>query len=635
VTTAINPYLNRTAIRDDTRFFGRRRELATIFSRIDAVEPQSVSIVGERRIGKSSLLRALLRRKDVLLRRPDEFVFAYLDLHEKVHGDVSDFFAALIEELSLNLHDMEMHKTAPSYENMRTLVSRLNRDRLKLVFILDEFEAITQNKNFTLEFFSFLRSLPNNYSVSFIVSSARELQDLCHSKELAGSPFFNIFHKLNLGSFTPEEAAELITQPSQAAGCPLEPYAPAIIQMGGYFPFFLQMACCTVFENYPDLENVRSRFYEQACGHFVYMWDHLSERERTACHKITAHQALNEQDRSFVGTLIRRGFVYSNGSSVRLFSDIFDEFVRSRTIETAASPHHVEWSETAERPRTPGFELPGTSRYSIRQILGSGGMGEVYLAYDTKLKRLVALKRIASHLRDKPEYRRRLLHEAERVSQLNHRGIVRIYDVLDENTDVFIIMEYVQGQTLAKRIAAVRLDEFLSIARQCAEALAIAHQKRIVHCDIKPENILITPEGDVKILDFGVAKYLPRLEGNATGLLNETATKVICGTPAYMAPESLRERRPDRRTDIFSLGVVLYELWSGRHPFRSATTIETVNRVLNEQPASLCKIVSGTPVALEQAVNKCLSKNPEDRYQDTFELLGDLKRVASARAHTS
>jgi serine/threonine-protein kinase len=260
----------------------------------------------------------------------------------------------------------------------------------------------------------------------------------------------------------------------------------------------------------------------------------------------------------------------------------------------------------------------------------------VYLAHDTKLKRLVALKRIASHLRDKPEYRRRLLNEAERASQLDHRCIVRIYDVLEENTDVFVIMEYVEGETLAKRIAAVRLDEFLSIARQCAEALATAHQKRIVHCDIKPENILITPDGGVKILDFGVAKYLPRLgTGTTLSSLNDTSTNVICGTPAYMAPESLRERRPDRRTDIFSLGVVLYELWSGRHPFRSATTIETINRVLNEKPASLCDIVSGTPAALDQAINKCLSKKPAERYQDTFELLADLKKVTPARAHTN
>jgi predicted Ser/Thr protein kinase len=307
--------------------------------------------------------------------------------------------------------------------------------------------------------------------------------------------------------------------------------------MGGYFPFFLQMACCTVFENYPDLDNVRARFYEQAVGHFVYVWDHLTEREKITCSRISEHRALNEQDRSFVGALIRRGYVYSNGSDVRLFSDVFDDFVRSKTIEASSSSPvswgetTATWSETTDTPLTLGSELAGrTGRYSIREVLGSGGMGEVYLAHDTKLKRLVALKRIARHLRDKPGYCRRLLNEAERASQLNHRGIVRIYDVLEENTDVFIIMEYVQGQTLRTRTASVRLDEFLNIARQCAEALSVAHEKRIVHCDIKPENILLTPEGDVKILDFGVAKYLPDVETpNGTRALGDTMTKVICG----------------------------------------------------------------------------------------------------------
>src|SRR5215472_7369774 len=268
---AVNPYLNRTAIKDDRGFFGRSRELATIFSRIDAGEPQSVSIVGERRIGKSSLLRAVLRRKERLLRRPDEFVFAYLDLHEKVHGDTSHFFAAVIEEIAISLQDSQLSKTTPSYENTRSLVARVDRAGGKLVLVLDEFEAITQNQNFTVEFFSFLRNLPNNYSVSFIVSSAREIQELCHSKEVSGSPFFNIFHRLNLGSFAPDEATQLIVEPSTAAGYSLEPYVNPIIETGGYFPFFLQMACCTFFENRYNLDEVSARFYEQAQDHFVYV----------------------------------------------------------------------------------------------------------------------------------------------------------------------------------------------------------------------------------------------------------------------------------------------------------------------------------------------------------------------------
>ena len=252
---AENPYLNRTAIREDRDFFGRRRELTTIFSRIDAREPQSVSVVGERRAGKSSLLRALLRQRTAYLSRSDECVFVYLDLQEKMHGDVSQFFAALLEEIALARQDHGIAESQPTYENVRKLVAGLSRSRLKLVLLLDEFEAITLNRNFTIEFFSFLRSLPNNYMVSFVVTSARELQTFCHSKEVAGSPFFNIFHKLNLGCLTAEEAHDLIVRPSGGAGYSLEAHEPFIHRMAGYFPFFLQMACCAFFEfhqEYPE-----------------------------------------------------------------------------------------------------------------------------------------------------------------------------------------------------------------------------------------------------------------------------------------------------------------------------------------------------------------------------------------------
>jgi serine/threonine-protein kinase len=641
----LNPYLTRTAIKDDRGFFGRSRELSTIFSRIDAGEPQSVSIVGERRIGKSSLLRALLRCRQSFLRRPDEYVFVYLDLHETAHSGVTEFFSALIDELSLNrsLQDIAVNKTAPTYEKIRAIVARVDRARLKLVLVLDEFEAVTQNEHFTLEFFSFLRSLPNNYSLSFIVSSAREIQDLCHSKEVAGSPFFNIFHKLNLGSFTSDEAADLIAQPSSLAGFPLEPYAPSIVQMGGYFPFFLQMACCSFFESLsesmgagePDLDHIRIRFYEQALAHFEYVWDHLNERERTICIKISAHDELNEQDRSFVGALIRRGYVYEDAAGIRLFSNTFEEFLGSK--RTAGGPNAAEQAQQPSySPTTPAMQaisagLVGKTvgRFTITKLLGSGGMGEVYLARDTKLKRLVALKRIARHLREDPDYRRRFLNEAERASQLNHRCIVRVYDVVEEGPEVFVIMEYVEGAILRTRIGMAALAEFLSIAQQCAAALALAHRNGIVHCDIKPENILITPDGDVKILDFGVAKYLPgRNEEGVTLTTDRSGTRVVCGTPAYMSPEVFLEREPDARSDIFSLGVVLYELWTGHHPFRSPTTIETANRVLHEAPPPLIHFVPDSPVGLEQALRRCLWKHPFDRYQDIAELLSDLAKIS-------
>ena len=207
-------------------------------------------------------------------------------------------------------------------------------------------------------------------------------------------------------------------------------------------------------------------------------------------------------------------------------------------------------------------------RFAVRARLGTGGMGEVYLAEDTKLKRRVALKRVPPKLRSDEQYRQRLLKEAERASALDHEHIAAVYDVLEADGDTFLVMEYVEGITLRERIRKpFSVDECLSVAAQCAEALAAAHEKGVVHHDVKPENIMLTPRGRVKILDFGVARHLPGSETSAAS--ESTGAGTFRGTPGYMAPEALLAKEPDARTDIFSLGIVLYEALAGRHPFLS------------------------------------------------------------------
>ena len=203
-------------------------------------------------------------------------------------------------------------------------------------------------------------------------------------------------------------------------------------------------------------------------------------------------------------------------------------------------------------------------RFVIGERLGKGGMGEVYRAEDTRLKRTVALKRLSVHLRSDPLYRRRFEEEAERASRLNDAHVAAIHDVIEEQGEIFLVMEFVEGQNLRQRIQEpMSLEQFLGIAVQCAQALVAAHGHGIVHCDIKPENIMLTPEGQVKILDFGVAKHLPRSDQSTT--VDRSGT--VSGTPAYMSPEVLLEKTPDGRADIFSLGVVFYEVLAGHHPF--------------------------------------------------------------------
>jgi serine/threonine-protein kinase len=275
-------------------------------------------------------------------------------------------------------------------------------------------------------------------------------------------------------------------------------------------------------------------------------------------------------------------------------------------------------------------DLTGTmvGRYAVRARLGKGGMGEVYRADDTKLKRSVALKRIAPRLGTDPNFRQRFLKEAERASALSDQRIAGVYDVLEEDGETFLVMEYVEGSTLRKRLdQPFDLRQFLPVARQCAEALVAAHEKGILHHDLKPENIMLTPKGDVKILDFGVAKRLVRRDDQSDSAITATGTGVLSGTPAYMAPEVLREEASDQRADIFSLGIVFYEMLAGKHPFRAESLMATCENILREDPAPLGRLNRRVPARLERDVEKMLAKDPKNRPASAEEVLAGLRAL--------
>jgi len=251
-------------------------------------------------------------------------------------------------------------------------------------------------------------------------------------------------------------------------------------------------------------------------------------------------------------------------------------------------------------------------------------MGEVYRAEDTRLKRTVALKRLSPYLRVDSAYRSRFQEEAERASRFTDPHVAAIYDVMDEQDETLLVMEYVEGQTLRRRLHdPMNLDEFLKIAVECAEALVAADHVSIVHCDIKPENIMLSTAGNVKILDFGVAKFLPRSDQSST--VDRSAT--IGGTPAYMSPEVLLERGADGRSDIFSLGLVLYEALAGHHPFLSDSYVATTHRILHEKAASIRIFNPTVPEELDRIISRMMAKDPAKRYANAQDLVEDLRAV--------
>jgi len=275
----------------------------------------------------------------------------------------------------------------------------------------------------------------------------------------------------------------------------------------------------------------------------------------------------------------------------------------------------------------PRGDLTGTElgRYRVLAKLGQGGMGEVYRAEDTLLRRAVALKRLAPALAADETHRRRLLREARSVSALNHPNIATLFDVFESSGETFLVMELVAGESLRARLArALALEEAIRIMRQCAEALEAAHRAGIVHRDIKPENIILAADGRVKILDFGIAQRLP-LEDTGT-VTTETGT--LRGTPRYLAPEVLQQAEPDARADIFSLGVVFYEMLAGRHPFESGTTAGIIARILTETPDPPSRHNPAVPPALDRVVARMLARDPAARHPAAADLLRDIDRFA-------
>jgi serine/threonine protein kinase/tetratricopeptide (TPR) repeat protein len=275
-------------------------------------------------------------------------------------------------------------------------------------------------------------------------------------------------------------------------------------------------------------------------------------------------------------------------------------------------------------------DLTGTTvgRFNILARLGSGGMGEVYRAEDTVLRRAVAIKRMAPRRKGDPAEATRILREGQRASSLNHPNIAGIYDVIEEKGEILLVMEYIAGKTLRERMMSpISLAEFLSIGIQCAEGLAAAHDQRIVHGDVKPENIMLAVGQRVKILDFGIARRLVGSDPSEATQSLASMTISTSGTPGYMAPEVLQQRAYDGRADLFSLGLVFYEMLGGRHPFQTDSFAGTVGRVLHYEPPSLLEINRDVPAPLAGVVEHMLAKDPAQRYPTAHDLLADLRAV--------
>ena len=309
--------------------------------------------------------------------------------------------------------------------------------------------------------------------------------------------------------------------------------------------------------------------------------------------------------------------------SLLAYQDRAEAFLESPAVEVSARA--IDSSRVTLVGRT-------LSHYRVQSLLGAGGMGEVYLARDPRLDRDVALKILPPDLALDADRMQRFTLEAKAASALNHPNVATIHDIGDSDGVRFIVMEYVDGQTLAEKIDGRPLPaaDVVEIALQVADALDAAHAKGITHRDIKPSNLMLTPRGQVKVLDFGVAKTrrpetLTTSDAASTG--THTVVGRVVGSLPYMSPEQVLGREVDHRSDLFSLGVALYEMATGRLPFVGATTTEMMDRILNARPEPMTRLNTDVPPALERVVDKCLEKDVEHRHQTAHELLVALRQL--------
>jgi Tol biopolymer transport system component len=275
-----------------------------------------------------------------------------------------------------------------------------------------------------------------------------------------------------------------------------------------------------------------------------------------------------------------------------------------------------------------------TGNFEIVEKIGQGGMGEVYLARDTRLNRSVAIKGIPAQLKDDSTARMRFKREAELLASLNHPNIAVIHDIIDQDDNSgYLVLEYVPGETLAERIihGPLGLEEALSIALQIAQAVSAAHKKGIIHRDLKPGNIKITPDGSVKVLDFGLAK--PSLNKDTDIQITSTEPSHIIGTPAYMSPEQARGQSTDNRSDIWSFGCIMYEMLTGKMPFEGETATDTLARIIERQP-DWDKLPQDTPTNIRTLLRRCLEKNPQQRLHDIADARIEISETLSGTLET-
>jgi predicted Ser/Thr protein kinase len=555
------------------------------------------------------VLEAKARELIAFLARRDQLGLLLVKLFEQ-RPDLADERATLFvldgRRISGGSPDLSLDV---AYHELDELVKRLTQRGLRIVLLLDEFELFAANPNTQESFFRNLQALQAEHALTVVTSSRISLHEL---SDLDGAylprRFFLMFLPLNLGLFSSDEAISLITEPSRRAGIAFsEPTEEFILDVAGLHPFFLQVTCDAVFDrrcakpqlDASDYDGLRQEIGKQLKGMFRYYWEMLDPEQQSALVDLEADQAgpgrgQRLEELAQQGLAVRKGQVYD------YVSTSFREFVQKHQSTSAVRLGSVR----------------------ILEEIGSGEMGTVYKAYQSSLKRYVAVKVLARDAK-REGFQQRFEQEAQALARLRHANILSIHGFDQEGERAYIVMDYVSGGTLANLISdGMPLRDAIDIAVQIGDALHYAHQRGIVHRDVKPTNVLIDEDGRPLLTDFGLVKLLTAPEPL-------TEPGVGMGTAAYMAPEQASGKDVDERSDVYALGIVLYEMVTGRLPFEAEDGITVVLQKLKEPPPPPSRFNTDLPAEMEQVILKAIARLPEGRYQSALEMTEALRALQS------
>ncbi|MCP5094208.1 MAG: protein kinase, partial [Chloroflexi bacterium] len=532
-----NPFFNRQRITDPTYFFGRERQVEALYSAI--ATRQCRSIVGERKMGKSSLLTHLACTESLHHHGfdPDKFVFIYVDLEGMANINYEEFWPELMDRLELALPDNQEKlrervedlamQDEVRFSQVRRILRRIDRAGLTVVMMLDEFESLAGNEAFNASFYGELRSLAGELGVVYITASKRSLYDLTYQHaDTLSSPFFNIFSEEPLDLMPVDEANALLMGVSAhiETGSFSDEECATLLDLAGPHPFFLQVAGFYLCESRQNtavspttlIAKTTRGFNAESEDHFRYLWDQLTEPEQSGLlHWQTAVPDMKKQ--LAAKALLRQG----DDGQYCPFSLAFTKFLTRASVKERPT-------STRLPPTSTSANLTGTTLGSYRVLtpLGQGGMAVVYKGYQSSLDRYVAIKVMSHHLADDKTFIDRFQREASGVAQLRHQNVVQMYDFGLQKGISFMVMEYIEGETLKDRLIRLRdigermpLTDVMHVIANLAAALDHAHAHNIVHRDVKPTNVMLRQEERLAQLtggssfaavltDFGVARML-------------------------------------------------------------------------------------------------------------------------------